>query len=237
MNTGGDAGHGVVGLGDSFMNGYGLPLGGVSCTSWGGWLAWALTTCFTCLAANGATCEQVLRDQVPLLRGSYRLGVVSVGANDIARLDPPHFESRLSAVTAAVSSHCRVTAIATLPAALTSAAASQGTHAAGRLAANACIRAVASSTGAVLVELEEALDAAWAMGPGQRHPTAFGQLTVARVAATALDKAGLRFARHLPPVAPLQPTLDEQRLYWPVRRSRLRLSLGLARATRNRGDA
>lgn len=79
-------GHGVVGVGDSFMNGYGLPVAGVACRSWGAWLAWARTTCFTQLAVDGATVEQVLRDQTPLLQGPFDLGVFWAGTNDFRGL-------------------------------------------------------------------------------------------------------------------------------------------------------
>lgn len=224
-----DAGHGVVGVGDSFMNGLGLPLGGVSCTSWGSWLAWALSTCFTRLAVDGATCEHALRDQMPLLQGRYRLGAVWLGANDIARLEPEAFERRLTALSVAMSPHCHTIALATLPAALTALGASQRGHAGARQELNARVRSVAAATGAVLVELEGALDGTWLMAPDHEHPTALGQLTAAHAAAAALDAHGMHFARHLPPVQHLQPTPAERRLYWPDPPSRLRRAVAAVR--------
>ncbi|MCW2570937.1 MAG: hypothetical protein JWO88_995 [Frankiales bacterium] len=44
METDGGQSHGVVALGDSWLTGYGLPLAGLSCLSWAGWLAWAVCT-------------------------------------------------------------------------------------------------------------------------------------------------------------------------------------------------
>ncbi|GAC1441547.1 MAG: hypothetical protein NVSMB55_09650 [Mycobacteriales bacterium] len=224
-----DVGHGVVGVGDSFMNGYGIPLGGVTCTSWGSWLGWALNTCFTRLAVDGASCEQVLRDQLPLLAGHYRLGAVWLGANDVARLEPERFESRLTALSEAMTRHCQTIAMATLPAALTSTASSQRAHAAAREELNARVRSVAARTGAVLVELDDALERVGLMAPDHEHPTALGQLTAAHAAAAALDADGMRFARHLPPVVDRQPTPAELRLYWPDPPSRLRRAVAAAR--------
>ena len=215
--------HGVVGLGDSYLNGYGLPLAGISCTPWTGWLAWALRTCCTQLAVNGATCEQVLHDQTPLLRRRYLLGAVWLGANDIARLDSTAFARSFRALCTRVGEACDTVAVGTLPAALTSPGASQHAHAVGRLTVNTIIRGVAADVGAVLVELEDALDGRWSMAPDREHPTSLGQLTAATVAAAALDARGMHFLRHLPSAAERQPTPAERLLYRPSRRSRLRL--------------
>lgn len=205
-----ESGHGVVGIGDSFMKGYGLPLAGITCSSWGAWLAWALMTCFTQVAVDNATCEQVLRDQVPLLQSDYRLGVVWLGANDIAHLDPRLFRERLSALCFSAGSRTRTLAVGTLPARLTSPGASQQAHEHARNEVNAAIRQVVAASGAVLVDVEHALDSTWSMSPDGEHPTGLGQLAAAHAAAAALDARGLRFARHLPSVASLRPTASEQ---------------------------
>jgi hypothetical protein len=215
--------HGVVAVGDSFMNGYGLPLAGVTCSSWASWLTWGLTGCLTQHAVNGATCEQALRDQIPLLAGHrYRLGTIWLGANDIARLDAPAVANQLSAVCVAVAGVCEYAAIATLPSSLTSSGSTQRTHADGRRRLNDLIREVAGTSGVVLVELEDALSGPWSMAPDHEHPTALGQLEAANCAAHALSTAGLAFERHLPRPDLRQPTASEQRLYRPGRRSRLR---------------
>lgn len=218
----GDVGHGVVGVGDSFMDGYGLPLAGVTCRSWGAWLSWALTTCFTQLAVNGASTERVLRDQIPLVRDDYQLGLIWSGANDIARLKPAAFHDRLAGVSGSLARRCDRVALATLPAALTSSTASQRAHTASRQEANAIVRRVAAETGAILVELEEALNRPWLMSPDYEHPTAIGQLAAAHVAVTALHVSGLGFVRHLPAVEPLAPSPAERRLHWAAPPSRLR---------------
>ena len=205
--------HGVVAVGDSLLTGYGLALGGVSCLSWGGWLAWALGTCLTQHAVNGATTPQVARDQLPLLRGRYRLGVTWLGANDLGRLDPDRFEREVAAVCAALQSCCETVAVATLPRSLRGAGSSWRHEAAVRDEANARIRQVADATGVVLVELAEALVGPWSVAPDRHHPTSIGHLEAAHCAATALDAAHLRFARHLPDLAAVQVPKTERRLY------------------------
>lgn len=205
--------HGVVAVGDSLLNGYGPALGGLSCLSWGGWLAWALTTCLTQHAVNGATAEQVARDQLPLLKGRYRIGVSWLGANDLAGLDTAAFGRSTEAVCASLRACCDTVAIATLPASL------RGVGLTGRDAAalnqqvNAQVRSAASRTGAVLVELEDALDGPWSMAPDQVHPTSIGQLEAARRAAVALDRVGIGFARHLPDPADIEVPAVDRRLY------------------------
>src|SRR3954447_2407291 len=73
---------GLVALGDSITNGHGEPALGVHSQSWAQWLAEALELPFTKLAADGARAADVLRDQVPRLRGPYDLACVYAGVND-----------------------------------------------------------------------------------------------------------------------------------------------------------
>lgn len=224
MQEGRAAEHGVVAVGDSLLTGYGPALGGLSSQSWGGWLAWAQTTCFTSHAVNGVRADQVVRDQLPLLTSRYRFGVTCSGANDLTHLDPVAFEAAVERICTALLACSDVAAIATLPATIRTGDMSWRRTALQRTASNAIVRQVAARTGVVLVELEEALTSPFSMAPDHQHPTSIGQLEVAHVAAGALTAAGVRFTRHLPDPAEVRLGDDERRLYVvsPWRRLRAR---------------
>ena len=76
---------GLVALGDSITNGHGEPALGVHPQSWAQWLAEALELPFTKLAVDGAQAADVLRDQVPRLRGPYDLACVTPASTTSAR--------------------------------------------------------------------------------------------------------------------------------------------------------
>jgi hypothetical protein len=213
MQPSGGESHGVVAVGDSWLSGYGLALAGVSCTSWAAWLSWALNVCCTQHAVNGATAEQAARDQVPLLRGRYRLGVAWLGANDLSRFDPSRYGASLTTVCTALLASCDVVAVGTLPASVR--VPDMGWRGVGavRQRANIIIRQVVGETSCLLVELEDELTGPWSMAPDRQHPTSVGQLEVAAVAAQRLDAVGVRFLRHLPDVAALHVSDIERELY------------------------
>jgi lysophospholipase L1-like esterase len=214
--------HGVVALGDSLVTGYGLALGGVSSQSWAGWLSWALADCCTVHAVNGATTAQVARDQLPLLVGDYRLGLVCVGANDLAGMDAAAVGSLLAEICRDVRRHADIGAVATLPRAIRIPGLSWRQTVLRTERLNELIRLAAAGTGTVLVDLEEALVGRWSLSPDRQHPTSLGHLEAAKVAAVALDAVGMRFARHLPDTADVVVTSIEQRLYAISARERLR---------------
>jgi hypothetical protein len=191
-------GHGVVALGDSLINGYGPPVGGLSCVSWAGWLAWALLTCLTQHGVNGATTRQVRHDQVPLLQGHYRVGAIWCGANDLGNLDPVPVLTALRDTCSAAAEHCDLVAIATVPSTLRIPRMHWRDLDERRVLLNALIRQAAADAGVVVVELDAALGGGFSMAPNRQHPTALGNLEAAGLAASALAAHGVHFARHLP---------------------------------------
>lgn len=230
----GESSHGVVAVGDSWMTGYGLPLGGVSCLSWAGWLAWALSTCITPHGVNGARAVQVARDQLPLLAGHrYRLGAAWFGANDVAHLDAATFEADVREVCTRLRASADVVAIGTLPTAMRVPDRGwRATEDAVRTA-NDAIRQAAVQADAVVVELEDALNNRWSMAPDRQHPTSLGQLEAASMAALALSSLPLR--RVLPDPNAFAVSTAHRRLYdvAPPQRVRARY-VGLMQRRRDR---
>jgi hypothetical protein len=202
-----------VGIGDSLLTGYGLALGGVSALSWAWWIAWALPGCITLHAVNGATAQHVVRDQLPLLHGRYRLSFGCIGANDLVDLDEQQFASSLVELCSALKQHAEVPAVATLPARLRTGKLSWRQTVFRTQQVNHQIRLAASSLEVILVDLEPALTGRWSMAPNGQHPTSIGQLEAAHVAAAALDGAGVRFARHIPDPGSIEVSPEERRLY------------------------
>jgi lysophospholipase L1-like esterase len=173
---------GVVALGDSITNGVGEPALGVPSQSWAQWLAEALELPFTKLAADGALTADVLRDQVPRLRGPYDVGCVYAGVNDVRgpSFDAADYERDLRAVASAVAGASERLVLCTLPADL-----GRPRAAPKPSAASAIVRAVAGELGAVLVPLDD-LGGPPRLLPDEVHPTALGQVEIADRAARAL---------------------------------------------------
>jgi lysophospholipase L1-like esterase len=173
---------GLVALGDSITNGHGEPALGVHPQSWAQWLAEALELPFTKLAVDGALAADVLREQVPRLRGPYDVGCVYAGVNDVRApgFDDAAYERDLGAIAGAVAQASERLMLCTLP------------HDLGRpraapkpRAASVVVRRVAAELGAVVVELDDLAGAPWLL-PDAVHPTALGQLEIADRAARAL---------------------------------------------------
>jgi hypothetical protein len=230
MGSAHDGPHGVVAVGDSWLTGYGLPLGGLTCMSWAGWLAWGLVTCLTQHAVNGATAAQVARDQLPLLAGHrYRLGLAWPGVNDLSHLDPDAFTTTTRLTCTALAACSDVVAVATLPTALRLPDLGWRATAVAVGTANDVVRRVAATSGVALVELSDALTGRWDMAPDRQHPTSIGQLAAARIAARALEPLAL--ARELPDPAGVGVPAHQQRWYDVSTRERVR---GLRRELRHR---
>jgi lysophospholipase L1-like esterase len=177
---------GLVALGDSITNGHGEPMLGVHAQSWAQWLAQALDVPFHGLAADGARAADVLREQVPRLRGPYEVGVVFAGVND-ARAedwDAAAFERDLRAIAAAVGEVAGRLVLLTLPQDL-------GRPPAGTKprAVSAIVRRVAAEAGADVVELGDLAGRRLVL-PDAVHPTALGQVVIAERAAAALRAGG-----------------------------------------------
>jgi lysophospholipase L1-like esterase len=178
---------GLVALGDSITHGRGEPALGVHPQSWAQWLAEALGLPFTKLAVDGAMAADVLREQVPRLRGPYDVGCVYAGVNDVRApgFDAAVYERDLAAIAGAVAEASERLVLCTLPVDLGRPRAAPKPREAG-----AVVRRVAAGVGAVVVELDDLAGAPWLL-PDAVHPTAVGQLEIADRAARALGAARL----------------------------------------------
>jgi GDSL-like lipase/acylhydrolase family protein len=150
--------------------------------SWAQWVAEVLDLPFTKLAADGALAADVLREQVPRLRGPYDVGCVFAGVNDVRvpAFDPAAYERDLRAIAAAVAAASDRVVLLTVPADLGRPRAAPKPR-----TANAIIRRAAGEVGAVVVDLEDLAGARWLL-PDAVHPTAVGQLEIGDRAARVL---------------------------------------------------
>jgi lysophospholipase L1-like esterase len=173
---------GLVALGDSITNGHGEPALGVHAQSWAQWLAEALDLPFTKLAADGALAVDVLREQVPRLRGPYDVGCVYAGVNDVRvpAFDAAAYERDMTAIAAAVGAASERLVLCTIPADLGRPRAAPKPR-----VASAIVRRIAAEHGAAVVALDDLAGAPWLL-PDAVHPTAIGQLEIADRAARAL---------------------------------------------------
>jgi len=173
---------GLVALGDSITNGHGEPALGVHPQSWAQWLAEALDLPFTKLAVDGALAADVLREQVPRLRGPYDVGCVYAGVNDV-RVPAFHavaYERDLRAIADAVEAASDRLVLCTIPADLGRPRAAPKPR-----VASAIVRRIAAERHATVVALDDLAGAPWLL-PDAVHPTAIGQLEIADRAARAL---------------------------------------------------
>ena len=174
---------GLVALGDSITRARGgTPALGVHFQSWAQWLAEALELPFTNLAADGARAADVLRAQVPRLRGAYDLGCLYAGVND-ARApdwDAAAFARDADAIVAAMAGCCARVLVVLLPEDL-----GRPTCAPKPAQANAALRAVAARHDTTIADLRAFGGAAHVL-PDAVHPTSAGELAIADLAARAL---------------------------------------------------
>jgi lysophospholipase L1-like esterase len=197
---------GVLALGDSITNGHGGMQSGLGSQSWAQWLAQALELPFTKLARDGATTADVVREQLPAIRGEgYDVGCVYIGVNDVRSTawDARAYERDLDAILRALGERCERVLVATLPLRL-------GIPPAGADLArvNAAIVRLAAERGAVVADLADFAGARWVWAD-RVHATATGQVEIADRAARALG------ARRLPSeiASPPPPDLAYRRHY------------------------
>jgi lysophospholipase L1-like esterase len=173
---------GLVALGDSITNGHGEPALGVHPQSWAQWVAEVLELPFTKLATDGAQVADVLREQVPRLRGPYDVGCVFVGVNDVRApgFDAAAYERDMRAIVRAVEATSTRVVLCTIPVDLGRPRAAPKPQ-----QANAIVRTLAADTNATVVDLDDLTGAPWLL-PDAVHPTARGQLEIADRAARAL---------------------------------------------------
>jgi lysophospholipase L1-like esterase len=179
---------GVLALGDSITYGHGGMQSGLGSQSWALWLAEALELPFTRLARNGATAGDVVREQLPAIRGGrYDLATVYVGVNDVRQIgwDPAAYERDLAMTLDTLVAVADRTLTLTIPLDL-------GLPPAGAKVgeANAIVERLAAEHGAVVADLRDFTGArhVWA---DRVHATATGQVEIADRAARALGAARL----------------------------------------------
>jgi len=169
----------IAALGDSITNGGGSMALGVYPRSWAHWLALAMDVPYHGLAADGATAQTVVAEQVPRLRDGYALGALFVGVNDVRSVawDPEAFARDHRAAIAALRERAERTLTATVPLDL-------GRPRAGAKVAD-CNAIIRASGADVVVELDDLKPFAHLL-PDAVHPHAVGQLEIADRAARAL---------------------------------------------------
>jgi lysophospholipase L1-like esterase len=171
----------VLGLGDSITCGPDEAAFGVPPRAWAQLLAEGLDRPFHRLARPGALTPEIARDLLPRSRADYALACVHVGTNDVRSVDwdPAPYEAALHQILGTLAGRAQRVCVATIPLDL-------GRPPAGAKVAglNAIVRRVAVATGAAVVDLDD-LRGWRLLFPDAVHPTALGQLEIARRAATA----------------------------------------------------
>ena len=172
----------VLGLGDSITLGPDEGAFGVRPRAWSQLLAEALDAPFHRLAAPGATTPWIAEHLLPRAqRRRYALACVHVGTNDVRSVDwdPGAFEAALDRILGGLDAER--TCVATIPLDL-------GRPRAGAKVADlgAIVERLARAHGAWIVDLRGMTS--WKLlFPDAVHPTALGQLEIARQARAALD--------------------------------------------------
>jgi lysophospholipase L1-like esterase len=172
----------VLALGDSIMCGPEEGAFGVPPRAWPQWLAEACDLPFHRLARPGALAGDVAAAFLGRLRDDYAIACVGVGTNDVrsAGWDGGAYAAALGRILDAVAARARRVCVATVPLDL-------GRPRAGAKVAdlNAIVRRAAAARGVAVVDLDGF--GGWRhQFPDAVHPTALGQLEIARRAAVAL---------------------------------------------------
>lgn len=180
---GGGAAGPVLGLGDSISTGPEEGAFGVPPRTWAQWLAEALDLPFHKLAVPGATTPWIADALLPRARADYALACVGVGTNDVRSLDweGRSFAAALGRILGGLAGRAERVCVATIPRDLGRPPA--GPAKVGEI--NRLIRGAAREHGAVVVDLDDFQGWRW-LFPDAVHPTALGQLEIARRAADAL---------------------------------------------------
>jgi lysophospholipase L1-like esterase len=183
---------GVLAFGDSITNGGGELQWGVALQSWALWTARALGLPYTGYARDGARAADVIAEQVPALArdapagARWDLGVLYIGVNDVRALDWDRdaFARDHEQALRTLAQRCDRVLAVTIPLDL-------GRPRAGHVdAGNAVIRANARAVGALVLDLRSFRGRNLVMAD-HVHPTAFGQIAIARRALAVLAADGL----------------------------------------------
>jgi hypothetical protein len=172
----------VLGFGDSISVGPEEGAFGVPPRAWAQWLAEALDVPFHRVAQPGALTPWMAEALLPRVQAGYALACIGVGTNDVRSVDwdARSFAVALGRILDGAGERAARTCVATLPLDL-------GRPRAGPKVAeaNAIIRTEAAARGSVIVALDDF--GGWRRRfPDAVHPTALGQLEIARRAAEAL---------------------------------------------------
>jgi lysophospholipase L1-like esterase len=175
----------VLALGDSILCGPEEGAFGVPPLAWPQWLALLLDLPFHRLARPGASAPDVVEAFVSRMRDDYALACVGVGTNDVRSpdWDPARFTHAFTTILDAAAARAGRVCVATVPLDL-------GRPRAGAKVAelNTIVRREAASRRAVVANLDD-LRGWRLLFPDAVHPTALGQLEIARRAAEALGLA------------------------------------------------
>jgi lysophospholipase L1-like esterase len=186
---------GVLAFGDSITNGGGELQRGVALQSWALWTARGLGLPYTSYAVDGADASHLLAEQIPAFRaraadpdGPYDLGCLYIGVNDVRGpgWDASAFASRHREALAFLRERSMRVLCLTPPLNL-------GRPPAGAVKVRAladAVRANAAAQGALVVSLE-GFGARNQVMVDRVHPTAFGQVAIARRALAALAADGM----------------------------------------------
>ena len=186
---------GVLAFGDSITNGGGELQWGVALQSWAMWTARALGVPYSPYAVDGAVAADVVEQQLPLFERTvadpysrYTLGCLYIGTNDVRLpgFDPESFEQRHGEALAVIEQRCDRLLTATIPLDM------------GRPLdrerierANAAIERSADEYNALVLDLR-GFGGRQLMMADHVHPTALGQVAIARRALELLATDGLR---------------------------------------------
>jgi lysophospholipase L1-like esterase len=219
---------GLVALGDSITRDGGEPMLGLPGRPWVNLLAQALGLTCENLARDGATARDVLREQVPALRGPAAVACLYVGVNDARSpdWDAEAFARDLDAILEALTRAAPVVLTATLPEDL-----GRPTASPKPLAANAIIRSAAAARHAIVVALDDLAGRELVLPDGV-HLTALGEVAIASRAARALTGRGIEVPGDVDALA--RPDRSAPALAaWRARRAQM-LAVDLRRRRRER---
>jgi lysophospholipase L1-like esterase len=199
---------GVLAFGDSITNGGGELQWGVALQSWALWTARGLGVPYTGYAVDGATLGDLLAEQIPAFRrraadpaGPYDVGCLYIGVNDVRgpAWDPARFAEDHGRAAGFLAERCTRVLCVTVPPVLGRPATDPR-----RIAAlNRAVRDNAAATGALIVDLAD-FGARNQVMVDHVHPTAYGQVAIARRALAVLAADGL--AAKVDPATLLTPT-------------------------------
>jgi lysophospholipase L1-like esterase len=185
---------GVLAFGDSITNAGGELQWGVALHSWALWTARGLGIPYTGFAVDGATVRDVVTLQLPAFdarsadpQARYDVGCLYIGANDVRgpAWDPAAYATGVDTALEFLARRCRRTLALTVPLGL-------GIPPARAKAAqaNAAITARAAAHDALVVDLRD-FGARNHVMADRVHPSAFGQVAIAKRALAVLAADGL----------------------------------------------